>query len=266
MKTNLFESYLKQRAEEMAPATNINLMPGILTHFSSKQSVLPFSTGGLRMKHSLNTITILLTVALALTLALGFFIATPAGSTWAQEFIALFFNKAPDSRPFDADDGTPVITPVASIAEGEAMTGWHIYQPTWLPDGFVFYDTEYRPNADCITQSYGYQKTIGMVSSYFFIGQRKSPFNELWPVGESSLIETVQIGDTTGEYVIGVWGGAGDHLEWEALPQFQHLRWQKDGTYFDLEFAMFGVDAKDLTKSPYYLTKDQLITLAANMK
>lgn len=266
MKNNPVIAFLQQRAEEIAPTSETNLWPGIQAHFSSQQSVLPLSTGGFKMKRSLNMITILLTTALALTIALGIFIATPTGRTLAQEFIALFFDKAPDSRPFDADDGTPVITPVASMAEGEAMTGWHIYQPSSLPAGFVFYATEYRPGSETITQSFGYQKTIGMVSSYYFIGQRKSPFNELWPVGESSLIETVKIGDISGEYVIGVWGGAGDHLEWEAQPQFQHLRWQKDGTYFDLEFSMFGIDAEDLAESPYYLTKKQLIEVAASMK
>jgi len=208
---------------------------------------------------------VLIPIGLAVLLAVGFVALTPTGKTLAQQFISLF-NKAPDSRPFDPDNGTPSITPIASMAEGEAMTGWHIYQPSWLPEGVVPIETEYRPNTDRVSQSFGYEKVIGMVSSYFFIGQRKTPYNELWPVGESSQIETVAIGDVSGEYVIGVWGGAVDHLEWEALPNFQHLRWQKDGMYFDLEYSLFGVEPKDVYTNPYYLTKEQLIAVAASMK
>jgi hypothetical protein len=263
MKKNQFKSLLIQQAEELAPSSDIDLWPSIKSHVTSNHAVLPQTSGGFKMKRAFS---IVLPMSLALLLAVVFFTFTPAGKALAQQFISLFFTKEPDIRPFDWDNGTPIITPIANIAEGEALTGWHIYQPSWLPDGFTLNSTDYRPNSDRVSQSYTYDKTIGMVSSYFYIGQRKSPFNELWPVGESSQVETVKIGAYSGEYVIGAWGGAGDHYEWEAVPQIQHLRWQKDGTYFDLEFAMFGIDAIDLLTSPYYLNKEQLIAIAASMK
>lgn len=262
MKNNLLNSFLKQRAEKIAPAAEINLWPSIQTRLSSHRSVLPLSIGGFKMKRSF---AILLPIGLALLLAIGFIALTPTGQTLAQQFISLF-NKAPDIRPFDPDNGPPSITPVANLTEGEAMTGWHIYQPSWLPEGVALFEIEYRPATNRVSQSFGYQKVIGMTASYFFIGQRKSSFNELWPVGESSQIETVKIGDVTGEYVIGAWGGAKDHLEWEAIPNFQHIRWQKDGMYFSLEYSIFGVEPKDIYTNPYYMTKEQLIAVAASMK
>jgi hypothetical protein len=263
MKKNQFKSLLMQQAEELAPASEINLWPSIKNQVADNHAVLIKSQGGFKMKRPFS---IVLPVSLAFLLAVGFFTFTPVGKTLAQQFISLFYNKEPDVRPIDSETGTPVITPIANIADGEALTGWHIYQPSWLPEGFTLNESDYRPNSDRVTQTYVYEKTIGMVSSFFFIGQRKTSFNELWPVGESSQIETVKIGDSSGEYVIGAWGGAGDHYEWEAVPQIQHLRWQKDGTYFDLEFSMFGIDAKDLPTSPYYLSKEQLIAIAASMK
>ncbi|MBA4385863.1 MAG: hypothetical protein C0410_14085 [Anaerolinea sp.] len=263
MKNNLLNTFLKKRAEEIAPASQINLWPGIQAHFPSHQSVLPQLTGGFKMKRSF---AVLLPIGLALMLAFGFIALTPKGQTLAQQFIALFFEKAPDTRPFDPDNGTPIITPFANIAEGEALTGWHIYQPFWVPQGVALSSMEFRPETGTVVQVYGYEQTFGMTASYFFIDQRKTSFNDSWPVGESSQIETVKIGDISGEYVIGAWGGAGDHLEWEVIPQFQHLRWQKDGMYFSLDYSIFGVDPKELQTNPYYLSKDQLITIAKRMK
>lgn len=263
MKNNLLNTFLLQRAKEVAPTTEINLWPSIHDRLSARQSVLPHSKGGFKMKRSF---AILLPVGLALLFAVGFFALTPAGHTLAQQFLSLFFTKEPDIRPFDAENGTPIITPIASMSEGEALSGWHIYQPSWLPQGVTLSSMEYRPETDTVIQIYGYEQTFSMAASYFFFDQRKTPFNDSWPVGESSQIETVKIGEISGEYVIGAWGGAEDHLEWEAIPQFQHLRWQKDGMYFSLDYSMFGVDPNEMLTNPYYLTKEQLITIAKRME
>jgi hypothetical protein len=263
MKNNLLNTYFKNRAEDIAPTGDINLWPEIQQHFASHRSVLPHSIGGFKMKRSF---AVFIPIGLALMLAFGFIALTPKGQTLAQQFVALFFKKAPDTRPFDPDNGPPVITPFKSISEGKALTGWHIFQPSWVPQGVTLSSMEFRPETGEVSQVYGYEQTFGMTASYFFIGQSKTSFNDSWPVGESSQIETVKIGDLSGEYVIGAWGGAGDHLEWEAIPQFQHLRWKKDGMYFSLDYSMFGVDPKDLQTNPYYLTKAQLITIAKRMK
>ena len=85
-------------------------------------------------------------------------------------------------------------------------------------------------------------------------------------MGESARVETVQIGDVTGEYVVGAWGGAEDHLEWENNPAIQHLRWQANGYYFDIQFNIMGVEEAAFADSPCYLSKDQLIAIANSMK
>ena len=219
------------------------------------------------MKTSSRVITILAPIALALSLALVFIAATPQGQALAQEFRSLFFRTAPDVRPMSTDNPRPAaITPLADIPAAEALTGWEIFKPSWLPEGVAFDTIDYRPEYGRVVQEYSFQKTIGMSAGFFYLGQRKTPFTDLWPVGESAQIETVQIGNVTGEYVIGVWGGAVDHLEWEANPNIQHLRWQANGYYFDLEFWAMGIDLKDLATSPYYLSKEKLIAIASSMK
>ena len=146
------------------------------------------------------------------------------------------------------------------------MTGWKIFKPALLPDGFAFLSIDNRPQSEMVVQEYTYQHPIGMSAGYFYIGQRKTPFTDLWPVGKSAQIETVQIGDVTGEYVIGAWGGPTDHLEWEAIPNIQHLRWKANGYYFDIQFNVTGVNPEDLAKSPYYVSKEELVAIASSLK
>ena len=168
---------------------------------------------------------------------------------------------------------TPVvITPTANAQVVEDLTKWHLFKPSWLPEGFGLNRTVYRPENGDIYLVYGYQhpylyqRATGMQAAYFILGQRKIPYTDLWPVGESAKIETVQVGDVTGEYVVGAWGGAETYQVWENNPAIQHLRWQANGYYFDLQFDIYGVQEADFADCPYYISKEQLIDIASSMK
>ena len=266
MNSKTLKSLLLRRAEEMAPTSEVNLWPSIQARLSSRYSVLPGSTGGFKRKTSFRALPILALVSLALILAVAFFAAAPQGQALAQQFLSLFFRTAPDQRPMPTESRPAVITPAANISEGEALTGWHIFKPAWLPKGFAFYSIDNRPQSGLVVQEYTYQPEMGMQAGYFYIGQRKTPFTDLWPVGESAQIESVKIGDVAGEYVIGAWGGEADHEKWEANPNIQHLRWKANGYYFDLQFSIAGVEQADLANSPYYISKEGLIAIASSMK
>lgn len=224
------------------------------------------------MKPSRRSFAILAPIGLAIILAVIFMAAMPQGRALAQQFLSLFFQTAPDVRPFDPTTAPEVITPVAESHEVEDLTQWDVIRPSWLPEGFGLNKTEYRPEKEIVVQIYGcqhpylYQRATGLQAAYFFLGQRKAPFTDLWPAGESAKVETVQVGDVTGEYVRGAWGGAEDHLEWENNPAIQHLRWQANGNYYDLEFTIMGVQEADFADCPYYLSKEQLIDIASSMK
>lgn len=264
MNNKTFKSLLQQRAEEMAPTSEINLWPSIQARLSSRHAVLPNSTGGFKMKKPSRTISVLAPIALALILAIVFVAATPRGQALAQQFLSLFFQTAPDMRPIDPVVSPAAITPAADIQEAEALTDWHVFEPSWLPEEFAFFSIDNRPESGMVVQEYIYQHPIGMEAAYFYLGQRKTPFD--WPVGESAPIESVQIGDITGEYVMGAWGGTTDHQEWEAIPNIQHLRWEANGYYFDLQFSIVGVAPADLENSPCYLTREELIAIASSLK
>ena len=218
------------------------------------------------MKASHRRTFLLVPVSLALLLAVIFMTAMPQGRALAQQFLSLFFQTAPDVRPLDPTAGPVVITPAADIQEAEDLTKWKVFKPSWLPEGFEFHDINYHQEREFVVQTYVYKKTIGMQAAYFYLMQRKAPFTELWPIGESAQVETVQIGDVIGEYVIGAWGGTEDHQEWENNPAIQHLRWQANGYYFDLQFNIMGVAVEDMPDHPYYLSKDQLIAIANSIK
>jgi len=224
------------------------------------------------MKPSSRILTILAPIGLAIILAVIFMAVMPQGRVLAQQFLSLFFQTAPDVRPLDPTTAPAVITPAANTQAGDDLTQWHVFKPSWLSEGFGLDRTEYRPEKGIVVQAYTYQhpylyqRATGMQAAYFFLGQQKTSFTNLWPVGESAKVETVQVGDVTGEYVVGAWGGTEDHQVWENNPAIQHLRWQANGYYFDLQFDIMGVQEADFADCPYYISKEQLIKIASSMK
>ena len=218
------------------------------------------------MKSSSRSRKILVPLALALILAFVLIAATPQGRALAQEFLALFSHTESDRIPLPTEAGPAAITPLPGIAEGEALTSWPIFKPAWLPEGFVFQQIDYRSEAAEVVQEYIYQPAMGMQAGYFYLGQRKTPYTDAWPVGASAQIESVKIGDTVGEYVIGAWGGDADQQVWEANPNFQHLRWKTGEFYFNIDFTVMSVEQAELANSPYYISKEKLIAIANSMK
>jgi hypothetical protein len=224
------------------------------------------------MKPSSRILAILAPIGLAIILVVIFMAVMPQGRALAQQFLSLFFQTAPDVRPLDPTTAPAVITPAANAQAVEDLTQWHLFKPSWLPEGFGLDRTVYRPEKGDVYQAYLYQhpllyqRATGMQSVYFFVGQRKTPFTDLWPVGESAKVETVQVGDVTGEYVVGAWGGAETYQVWENNSAIQHLRWQANGYYFDISFTIYGVQEADFADCPYYISKEQLIEIASSMK
>lgn len=224
------------------------------------------------MKVFSRTLSILVPIALALILAPFFIASLPQGRAFAQQFLSLFFQTAPDVRPLDPTITPVVITPTANAKAVEDLEQWHVFKPAWLPEGFSLNKTDYRPEKGMVVQVYTYQhpylyqRATGMQAAYFYLGQQKAPFKDDWPVGKSAQIETVQIGEVTGEYVIGAWSGAVDHQVWENNAAIQHLRWQANGYYFDLQYDIYGVQEANFADCPYYISKEQLIDIANSMK
>jgi hypothetical protein len=266
MNHKMLNTYLTQRAEELASDNTINLWPEIQENLSSRLSIVAAKSGRSKIKSHKPIFVTLSTIVFVLAMTILVFAATPQGRAAAQQFLSLFFHTAPDVRPFDSNDVPAVVNLQESIQQVETMLGWKVFTPSWLPDGYKLSRVEYRPKNELVSQTIVYEPEMGMHAAYFYLGQRKTPFTDLWPVGESAKIETVQIGSITGEYVVGVWGGAVDHLEWEKNPAFQTLRWQANGYYFEIQYSIWGFEENEYPKNPYYLSEEQLIHIADKLQ
>lgn len=75
-------------------------------------------------------------------------------------------------------------------------------------------------------------------------------------VGASEKIEPVMIGNTPGEYIIGVWKLTDNGQVWEPDPYLKTLHWQAGGIAFELMF----------TGIPEEVTKGDMIAIATSIK
>ena len=78
-------------------------------------------------------------------------------------------------------------------------------------------------------------------------------------VGPAAVIETVKIGDLTGQYVEGYWMQTGNFFSWVSAPFGQTLCWQANGMAFELQYAGFTIN------NVVSISKADLITIAESM-
>jgi len=157
------------------------------------------------------------------------------------------------------------------VNEAESIAGFDVLEPTWLPpvlffEGAAFEPEEWDRPKNTVKISYYFSSESigpGLASNGIVISQQ--PIDSIEDcemgtgclVGAGAQVETVQIGDTTGEYVVGVWeaDNAGNWI-WRHDPYSQRLRWEKNG--FAFEILYFGPpDAVGMT---------DLIAIAESMK
>jgi hypothetical protein len=157
-----------------------------------------------------------------------------------------------------------------SVKEAEALAGFDVLEPTWLPpvlffEGAAFEPKEWDNPKDAVLISYYFssgQIGPGLASNGIVITQQPIASIEGCNMGTNCLVgaganvETVQIGGSTGEYVIGVWeaDNAGNWI-WRHDPYLQRLRWQKDDMTFEILYM----------GPPEEVVKANLIAIASSM-
>jgi len=157
------------------------------------------------------------------------------------------------------------------IKEAESLAGFDVLEPTWVPSVLFFKGAAFEPNESDKPKNtvqilyYFYSEARGpsLASNGIVISQQ--PIDSIEDcrmgtgclVGAGAQVETVQIGDTIGEYVIGVWeaDNAG-HWIWRVEPYLQRLRWEKND--FAFEILYMG--------PPEEVGKTDLLLIAENMK
>ena len=129
-----------------------------------------------------------------------------------------------------------------------------VLSPLVIPEGMTLQDTGFDPALQMVSLYYGYstdnlrilikQQPVGSPEACSLCGL----------VGASASVQEVQINDVHGEYAEGVWELTDNGPVWRDDPYLKTLRWQKDGTAFELVYM--GDE----------LGKDELVAIAASMQ
>jgi hypothetical protein len=159
-----------------------------------------------------------------------------------------------------------------SIPQAEELAGVKLLVPSQLPEFLSFLGAKYEvetkvsrvfyvveePYMNGLTVS---QQVVSepddcaicdiVVGNSTQLGSDNSPMI----VGADSNLETVEIGDVTGQYVTGVWKGTDCcGWVWDSEPFLKTLRWQIDDRAFELQYT--GSD----------LSKTDLVAIAEDLK
>ena len=142
-----------------------------------------------------------------------------------------------------------------SVNEVEEQSGFAVKEPTWMPKHLTLVGATYDPPRSLIRIFYRLEESNGLVLKEEFYSSPNTCAlcNE---VGASASVETVQIGNTTGEYVQGVWKLTENGPIWENDPYLQTLRWQADGVAYELQYM----------GPPDTLTKEDMIKIASSLQ
>jgi hypothetical protein len=200
-------------------------------------------------------------------------LAIPSLQAVAQQIMHYFMPAQADQRSIEmtvpypddkSDFGSPAYFSL-SLAQAQAQVDFPITQIQQLPSGWAFSGAHYEASLNSITLRY---QVNG--STLYLTERLADVVEEYSSVGASAPVETVTVGEVTGEYVLGGWRLASEgsspvetgvpgtqvslDIYWDPdLPQ-QTLRWERGGIVYEIRFA---------GKSP--LSKQVLIEIAESL-
>ncbi len=207
-------------------------------------------------------------VAVLVALA-ALFLITPAGRAWAQEIIHFFTRAGRDALPLQPWQLTPAPTPATpsqsdpanileaegSVRDVEAQAGFHVLEPTWLPETLSFKGATFEGQQGITRLFYTYAESNGLVLRQEAVA-RTEDCELCGQVGASAAIETVDVNGARGEYVEGVWNLTDEGPVWVPDPYLKTLRWQTNGVA--LELLYMG--------PPDSVSKEDLLHVAQSLK
>ncbi len=206
----------------------------------------------------------------------GLVVVTPQLRALAQEMLDLFTRVPQEeitSRELEAAANVPPVEAwqrELSLPEAERIAGFKLWQPSVVPEEHQFNQAACLPSEQMLISVYVAADDLVVDPrpySQLVLAQQPATHvassSNMYPIGASAAIETVQIGDVTGEYVEGVWCGANSDpktpLQWCPSPSSRILRWQRG----DWVFTLSALD--DANSSRPSLTRQQMIELATNI-
>jgi hypothetical protein len=198
---------------------------------------------------------------LTLMLAAALLIFSPQGRALAQGLLHFFTHATSD---------TVLVTPLPQtttqdpgyvfnkvIAEVEQQAGFDVLEPNRLPVDpsgqqiLSFEGASFEPEHNIVRIFYRYALGGDDITDGLVLREQRFQTVEdcelCGLVGASAAVETVQIGDVTGEYVEGVWkvddSGA---WNWVSDPYVKTLRWQIGDIAFEIQYFGLEVEKADL--------------------
>ncbi len=268
MDNQKIHTILQDALDEEIPSADIHIWPDVQTLVAGKQTnpqgVNPMNTPkNWRVPR----------VAFALFAVIAFFalaLATPQGRSFAQEILQFFTRAESDSIPLDPSKLPPppdetteepnnIYDANRTVSEVEAVVGFDVLEPTWLPDELTFRGANFDPENKIAylfyDLYYNYEKVEGNGFTLWEAPVQTPDCEFCKLVGASANVEVVQIGNVLGEYVEGVWKLNGTEAVWEPDPYLKTMRWQMNGMAFELRFM--GL--------PDLVTKKDMIAIATSL-
>jgi hypothetical protein len=206
---------------------------------------------------------------LTVLLAAALLIFSPQGQVMARELVSFFTRSGGDVVVVtpSLDTPTPQVGYVfdQEIAAVGRQAGFDVLEPAWLPldpsgQALLSFDgASLEPEGNIVRIFYRYVLGGDGLTDGLVLREQQAPLSSdctlCGMVGNSAVIESVQIGDMAGEYVQGVWKADDQGVwNWTADPYVQTLRFEKDGLAIELQF--FGQE----------IGKAELIAIAASLK
>ncbi len=212
------------------------------------------------------------TTGFVLLLVLILTLATPALEVVAQRLVQFFLPTISDQTQLQITlEGTsdPRLATSLTVSEAEILAGFFATEPNALPQNYSFRGATYNPDRKAIVLNYIFENQTQTLR----ILQRPVE-EEYQQIGASAVVEIIQIGSLSGEYVTGAWTipevesaieltefGKTTTLQatWDPNAEIQMLRWVENEMLYEIVFA--GGDPK----MPGHLTKLDLIAIAESM-
>jgi hypothetical protein len=149
-----------------------------------------------------------------------------------------------------------------SVAQVSQQAGFDVLQPKRLPDILSFAGAAYQPE-DHIARMFYIDRVVGLPNLYgltlseqlasnpvecklcgILTGDYGDPVKSKsgMVVGAGAVIESVKIGDLTGQYVEGYWMPTSGFFSWVSAPFVKTLHWQAQGKAFELQYSGYSIN------------------------
>ena len=202
----------------------------------------------------------------------GVVLVTPPLRAVAQDMLALIprhnSNVITDQQLDEYVSKLTALQWSLTFAEAEQRAGFDVWVPSNLPDGYQLRDVGHSSTGNVVVTKY----STGDGSTQY---EGELPTLALWqepaaqgataamlPAGATANVETVQIGEATGEYVQGAWSRPVDSEEaWSWSADGWGDSWSRSVSWQQGEWVFVLTASGD----PDMFSREQMIAVAANL-